>query len=146
MKKCNACGETKQEDEFYWQIKSQGRRLSICIPCRKARRKAAWAAGIERENNYANKKKNFDRLRDHVWSILKDAQCLDCGIDNPVVLEFDHVRGEKFSDITRMISSNYSLDKIKEEIEKCEIVCANCHKIRTSTRGNHWRVVRLTST
>lgn len=47
-------------------------------------------------------------------------------------MDFDHVRGEKaFSIAVRYV---HSLDKLFAEIEKCDIVCANCHRIRTQAR------------
>lgn len=59
--------------------------------------------------------------------------CVDCGYDeHPEALQFDHVRGEKFADVPYMLS--YSLDKLWAEIMKCEVVCANCHAVRTQAR------------
>lgn len=60
--------------------------------------------------------------------------------------EIDHIGTDKFMSVGQMISQNYGLEAIKREIAKCEIVCANCHKIRTSTRGNHWRFSRQNTT
>ena len=62
--------------------------------------------------------------------------CVDCGYNtNPIPLEFDHLpeRGKKRFTITHQIA-NYSLAILKAEIAKCEVVCANCHKIRTAKR------------
>jgi hypothetical protein len=59
----------------------------------------------------------------------KDVPCADCGVKYPTcVMQFDHVRGEKKFNIgggVRGISS------IIAEIAKCEVVCANCHALRT---------------
>ena len=68
---------------------------------------------------------------------------MDCGEDNPVVLDFDHVRGKKIMSIAIMIQKRATLKKIQDEIDKCEIVCSNCHRIRTSKRGGHWRTARF---
>ncbi len=59
--------------------------------------------------------------------------CADCGFNNPVALDFDHVRGEKLFEVADKVSW-FSLDKLLDEIEKCDIVCANCHRIRTEDR------------
>lgn len=59
---------------------------------------------------------------------------MDCGIKYPhYVMDFDHRdRKLKLASINRMINfHSYSKDKILEEIEKCDLVCANCHRIRT---------------
>jgi len=50
-------------------------------------------------------------------------------------MEFDHVRGTKIADISKMTQFlDWSLADVIEEIQKCELVCSNCHKIRTYTR------------
>lgn len=65
--------------------------------------------------------------------------CMDCGVQYPApVMEFDHRPGvEKVRHISGMVSarSRYSLDDIREEIAKCDVVCANCHRMRTAIRG-----------
>jgi hypothetical protein len=63
---------------------------------------------------------------------IKDTPCLDCGIKYPhYVMDFDHIEQKLFSigDV-----KNRSFNKIKEEIKKCELVCSNCHRIRTWNR------------
>jgi hypothetical protein len=63
------------------------------------------------------------------------AGCADCGYDeNPVALEFDHLPGfVKLFNIGEQIG-NLSMESIWAEIAKCDVVCANCHNIRTSER------------
>lgn len=67
--------------------------------------------------------------------LLEDAKgttCLDCGEDYPpFVLQFDHVRGEKKFTLSVDMASRKSLAAVRAEIAKCEVVCANCHLIRT---------------
>lgn len=63
----------------------------------------------------------------------KNRPCTDCGeIWAPEAMDFDHVRGEKVSEITNMWS--WSRKRVESELEKCEIVCANCHRVRTVER------------
>lgn len=77
---------------------------------------------------YASKKRAFLH-----W--LKAIPCVDCGgTFHPVCMDFDHVRGEKLSGVQQMLT--YSWDRLADEILKCEIVCANCHRIRTWVREN----------
>ena len=60
--------------------------------------------------------------------------CVDCGINYPYyVMDFDHVRGQKHANVMELVST-LSKKKIDEEIAKCEIVCSNCHRIRTHMR------------
>lgn len=61
--------------------------------------------------------------------------CIDCGYkDNPIALQLDHVRGHKTKSVSKMVSECTSLPKIKDEIRKCEVRCANCHMIVTHER------------
>jgi hypothetical protein len=64
----------------------------------------------------------------------KDNPCTDCGIKyHRWAMEFDHVRGAKEFAISQA-RSEVSLEKLKAELAKCELVCANCHRIRTHAR------------
>jgi hypothetical protein len=64
---------------------------------------------------------------------LKNKPCADCGNSfHPAVMEFDHLRDKKFT-ISKKPSKK-SRRKLLDEISKCEIVCANCHRMRTVRR------------
>jgi hypothetical protein len=68
-----------------------------------------------------------------------EAGCMDCGENDPIVLEFDHRDREdkdlQFGDCARQ---GWSLAKLMEEAKKCDVVCANCHRRRTA-RQMGWR-------
>jgi hypothetical protein len=64
--------------------------------------------------------------------------CVDCGESDTIVLEFDHVIGEKKYNIADVIRSGRNWQSIIEEIEKCEVRCANCHRRATAKRGGNW--------
>lgn len=51
---------------------------------------------------------------------------VDCGETNPIVLEFEHVRGKKKASISKMAHEGYLLHRSQKEIAKCEVRCANC--------------------
>jgi len=64
----------------------------------------------------------------------KEVPCVDCGGQYPYyVMQFDHL-GNKLFSIAKAVSRNLSLDSILSEIKKCDVVCANCHAIRTFER------------
>jgi hypothetical protein len=76
--------------------------------------------------------KNVQRVKDTAEFIasLKKKPCADCKKTYPpYVMDFDHVRGKK----VRAIASarSWSKKRIMEEVEKCDLVCSNCHRIRT---------------
>jgi len=66
---------------------------------------------------------------------LKEGPCTDCGGRFPVVaMDLDHVRGEKRGDVGNLVRSGVGWPVIEAELAKCELVCANCHRVRTSER------------
>jgi hypothetical protein len=73
---------------------------------------------------------------------LKENPCIDCGkIFRPCAMDFDHIRGDKFKGVGEMLS--YKRDRILSEISKCDLVCANCHRIRSkNSRGEVKRLGR----
>lgn len=82
--------------------------------------------------------KNNPRFR-HVYK-LKNKPCVDCGKNYPHnVMEFDHVRGIKKFNINQAVKYKVKIDNTQflEEIDKCELVCVNCHNTRTYTRRSN---------
>lgn len=79
---------------------------------------------------------NIEKLKAFIFEYLLTHPCVDCGESDPVVLEFDHVRGEKRNSISEMVARSCGLSTIKQEIEKCEVRCANCHRRKTFAERN----------
>src|SRR5205085_1641134 len=73
------------------------------------------------------------------YEFLLGHPCVDCGETDAVVLEFDHVSGEKRYNIADLIRSGRSWEYIRNEIEKCEVRCANCHRRVTAKRNGTWK-------
>ena len=107
-------------------------------------RKAAKAAAQKRwyEKNkathVANVRMNTERYRqaarEHVWGLKENSPCTDCGLHYPhYVMQYDHL-DNKVLDVSRMVQDGYSIATIDKEIAKCELVCANCHCVRTWNR------------
>lgn len=68
---------------------------------------------------------------------LKARPCTDCGRRfHPVAMDFDHVRGKKLKHISGMWS--WERSKVLVELAKCELVCSNCHRVRTFERGQQY--------
>lgn len=70
-------------------------------------------------------------VREWIRDYLREHPCVDCGETNPIVLEFDHVRGKKEFNIGEATSKGRSLKRVQAEVEKCEVRCANCHRQKT---------------
>lgn len=85
-------------------------------------------------------KKTADRrssIIKHIRGIKETSSCVDCGISDWRVLDFDHIpdKGKKMFKISNASTRGLSIEKINKEITKCEPVCANCHRIRTFLRN-----------
>ena len=89
----------------------------------------------------ARRSRYDERNQDHIWQWLLDHPCIDCGESDPAVLEFDHL-GDKEYGIAQMLCDGTSLQRLRREIAKCEVVCRNCHQRRTSRRNQDWRYLR----
>jgi len=86
-----------------------------------------------------SKKRNHNQRswnKEFILRIKNMFDCVDCGESEPIVLEFDHVRGEKYKNVSDMVNQSYSIETIKDEIRKCDIRCANCHRKKTHERRN----------
>jgi hypothetical protein len=85
----------------------------------------------ERQKESVRKRQN--QLRDQIHSFKESNPCVDCGNFYPYyVMQFDHLRDKKFAVGIR--SASYGSAYFNAEMEKCDIVCANCHAIRTYQR------------
>lgn len=115
-------------DDYYVQNKNEYDRAYY--QANKERRKAQI-----RERNVVA----IERNRKNLIEYLSDKSCVDCGYTDSRALQFDHIDPQcKRNDVSNMVGSAYSWESILEEIAKCEIVCANCHSVRTcETYGWH---------
>ena len=79
-------------------------------------------------------KKHKAYLVKYIQELKSSTPCMDCKILYPYyVMDFDHVRGRKHKNVMELVPT-LSKKKIDEEIAKCEVVCSNCHRIRTHLR------------
>jgi hypothetical protein len=133
---CTKCGEEKDlESNFSWSIRGI-KRHSRCNACRNEDRLERYHRNPEPELEYKGQRQRRKReeARAFVFAYLSEHTCADCGEYDPLVLSFDHVRGTKKENVSQMVNQGYALHAIKEEIEKCEVVCLNCHHRREKKR------------
>lgn len=87
------------------------------------------------------KEKTGKIYQQRIFEYLLAHSCVDCGETNPIVLTFDHVRGEKKFNISEsVLRLQPSWEKVVVEINKCDIRCANCHLIKTATERKFWKI------
>lgn len=92
--------------------------------------------GVARGQQRGRTNRSPTKTRDAVRELKMAKGCVDCGYRaHWAALDFDHLPGTtKVMDVAEMVRLSRPLDLILAEIEKCEVVCANCHRIRTVTR------------
>lgn len=78
------------------------------------------------ERERAEKRKS--ELRDWFCDLKDSLSCEICGEDRSVCLDFHHT-GQKDKNVSEMVRDGYGRQRIKDEIEKCEVLCANCHRV-----------------
>lgn len=75
-------------------------------------------------------------------AIKAKSGCVDCGINDPVVLDFDHRNPEEKSEtISTMITRGRAWKAIEAEVAKCVVRCANCHRRVTAKYFNYYSLV-----
>ena len=142
LKTCSVCRETKPLAAFTVRTKNKDGHTSRCRACVNAANKRRYAQRPEHARarlRFFNKKLKDDKAA-LVFNYLKEHPCVDCGEPDPVVLEFDHrdTRVKRLA-IAKMIENRYSWDSILDEIAKCDVRCANCHRRKTSKQFGHRR-------
>jgi len=114
------------------------RRCSHRNPERVRQAKANWRANNRDAIRALNRKKST-RLRSErrAWldALKLERGCTDCGYNaHPRALEWDHIGTDKVANVGYMVHEGASMERLLLEIAKCEVVCANCHRIRTHDR------------
>jgi hypothetical protein len=145
MKQCGSCKQEKPIDEFGWKDKEKSKRRSACRECMRIYIRNHYYKNIPyyiekaKRQTKATRKKIYERLLGY----LLLHPCVDCGETDPVVLEFDHIeKASKLSQVSRLISEQRPWRIIVEEINKCEVRCANCHRRKTAKEQN-WNLYLL---
>lgn len=137
MKTCPTCGVEKPLTDFPWKYKSKGQRQYQCRVCMRAYVRDHYLRNIDYyvEKSRKRRQRYWKATYPKVFEYLKDHPCVDCGESNPIVLEFDHVdRASKVAAVSEMIRLQRPWQAILDEIAKCDVRCANCHRRRTAAQ------------
>lgn len=138
MKTCYRCYEDKPTKEM--QVR-KGKVLGVCKGCYEKHYANLCKSEKElRKTKREADKRSRNRRRQFVLNHLKRNPCTDCGENDIIVLEFDHLNPkEKFKEVAKIVA-NGTTKQLKEEVAKCEVVCANCHRKRTANMFGSWRL------
>jgi len=117
-KRCTVCQEEKLLSEFHKKGNGKDSRCKSCIKTR------------DREAH----QRLLAEKKDWLYQYKEAHACTDCNkFYHPWVMEFDHLRDKK-ANISTLANQKCTLKRLLREIDKCELVCANCHRLRTYRR------------
>lgn len=112
IKICTKCHKELPITDFNWRNKEKGTRRSECKYC---------------HSNYMKQK--YQQKKTIIQELKSECSCAKCGDKRGYVLDYHHLNpAEKENTIARLTSNTSKLDKTFEEIKKCIVLCANCHR------------------
>lgn len=132
MKKtCTSCKISKPLSDYHILKTTKDGKATQCKECINKKNREKYATNSKyKDRKRVQKKEYLKRNREYVYKYLLEHPCIDCGESDPVVLEFDH-QSDKIDSISDMITK-CGIEKLKQEIKKCEVRCANCHRRKTA--------------
>lgn len=131
---CVGCGVTKPVSDFARHSRDgiQNRCKSCVLEADRARRrnrgarpKVSLTPEERRAKQTAKKRARKELVQIEMLRYLLSHPCVDCGMSDPLVLEFDHLRDKK-----RSAKHMPTMKSFREEVAKCEVRCASCHRRR----------------
>jgi len=131
MQKCRRCCEVKEDEAFAYRDKKRGKRQTLCRECKTQynrdwyQRNAATHKLAVAATSIVIRERNKRWLQD----LKKNLQCIRCGESYPACLDLHHrdPAGKDMS-LGSAISRGWSLARLHAELEKCDVLCANCHR------------------
>jgi len=124
----------KPETDLAFQHQATGKRQTRCRACQ-----AEYRRGHYQRNREAYLTRELARMRGYreenrirLFEYVRAHACVDCGEDDPLLLEFDHRDPESKVAEVAWLANRKPWRAVLAEIEKCDVRCANCHRRRTA--------------
>lgn len=126
MKRCSGCKEMLDVDDFPWKSRAKGIRQARCKACYREYNRAYYAQGERtkqiprvRSANQANRQRYLD------WKAQQ--KCANCGESSTECLDLHHIDpSQKDAAVSTLTTRGWAV--IQREIQKCIVLCANCHR------------------
>ncbi len=139
-KRCSLCKQNKHKSQYN---KNKGKKdglNTVCKECGQNRSKQYYNENKEKHIKETSKRtKQYNKIkRKEIFNYFKENPCVDCGETNPIVLEFDHRNSEEKEYNISEIIMNKSWKIVLNEIAKCDVRCANCHRIKTAKQFGYY--------
>jgi len=129
---CGACKESKPEEEFSFKNVTLSKRHTHCRQCQRIYKRNHYDRNKQeyKSRSALAKIRSIKRNQKFIIAYLAVHPCVGCGDTDPLVLEFDH-RDNKIKAVSQLARDGCSIQTIVNEIAKCEVRCANCHRRKT---------------
>lgn len=126
-KKCTKCGKILPVEMFRWRNQSKGQRRAQCKICQSLQDKKYYKNSNERQAQVKQNTLSYIERNAKYIEERRSVGCQKCGEQRPYLLDFHHVNpAEKEYTIHEM--RGYSLERLQKELDKCVVLCANCHR------------------
>ena len=142
-KLCHSCKIEKSYSDFGRHAARYDRLQAQCRDCKRIMQRT-WYHNNKTHHVaiVAQRRRNAEaEIISSVVAYLREHPCVDCGESNPIVLEFDHVKDRKRDSVCNLISRGCGWETIYIEIQKCEVRCSNCHRIKTAKQFGYRKVI-----
>lgn len=126
MKHCKRCQTDKEDSEYRKSSRSKDGLQSWCRACMVSYDQERW-----RNNKtyiYGVKKTRYQKLRLEYVDYKKTLICTVCGEDAVECLEFHHIDPTQKDQAVSNVAGSWSRERLERELEKCYVLCANCHR------------------
>lgn len=141
MRTCPRCKQELSDESFNWKIKNR-KRASYCRECSRDYIRHRYLNNLEYYAKKArrNNNRHIQKLYNYIGNYFQVHPCIDCGETDILVLEFDHRKpADKFAEVGIIIKRGLSLKVLQDEMAKCDVRCANCHRRKTAKEHKSWR-------
>lgn len=81
-----------------------------------------------KEKQDAQRERHRQKRKEWYHNLKAERGCNICDEDEPVCLDFHHVNDNKSANVGTLATGGYAKETVLEEIKKCELLCANCHR------------------
>lgn len=130
-KRCPKCERVLPSSKFNKDSNRADGLNPYCKECHAIYRKEYYQKNKDKRQKQVYKRR--EKIREWFNSYKKKLKCNRCGFDHIAALDFHHKDDNKEYNISEIVSGGYSKETILKEIEKCEVLCRNCHAIE------HWK-------
>lgn len=143
LRRCGTCGQSKPREDFNKKSSRPDGLQEVCRECNRASSRLYYQRHRERHIAVIRARSDAQRAASTAFiaEYLFQHPCIDCGVSDLRVLDFDHRPGAAKRDaVMQLVRNGFSISTIRDEIAKCDVRCRNCHAVITYQRaGSDWR-------